>query len=398
MIFNSSYRRTVLAALAGIAFVASVGILVACQVPVFRYALERWTTDRYEFVVVPRHGGFTAEESASLEFLEKALESSDVPINLTVRVDEKGENASNKAVAGLFYPGRRQSSLGSPPIWEGDLTMENARRLVDSPVRRDLATRILQGESSIWVLVESGDKAKDDEAASVLEEELKLAGSSLELPDGVIGRNESLDEVDGPIDHENILQSDVPLKIDFSILRLSRLDLEESIFLTMFLNLEDDLGELSSEPMVFPVFGRGRVLEPLVGRGITEGNILEYAGYLCGACSCEVKDQNPGMDLLMAVNWDAAMAGSEVIIDKVLPPLEGTAALIDLAANESGAMKGSGVVKGSGSKIELDSPVTSAAEPAGSGLSFQLKSWGIVVGLIVILIAITSRFITRKKS
>lgn len=392
MVFNSTYRNKVLMALAGVLLVGSVGILVACQVPVFRYALERWTADRYEFVVVPRHDGLTAEESAALEFLNQALESSDVPINLKVQVDEESENSTSEAVARLFYPGRRPGAIESSPIWEGALTMENARRLVDSPARRELAARILRGESSVWVLVESGDKAKDDEAAGVLEEKLDLAQNSLELPEGVIGKDESLSEVDGPIDHENILQSDVPLKIDFSVLRIGRLDLDESIFLTMFLNLEDDLGELSSEPMVFPVFGRGRVLEPLVGRGISEGNILEYSGYLCGACSCEVKDQNPGMDLLMAVNWDAAMAGSEVIIDKILPPLEGTAALIDLSSNESAAMKGSGP------KIELESAEINAADSAESGLRSQLKTWSFAVVLVLSIIAIASRLVTRKQS
>ncbi len=32
--------------------------------------------------------------------------------------------------------------------------------------------------------------------------------------------------------------------------------------------MEADLGEFRNEPMVFPVFGRGRALEPLIARGI----------------------------------------------------------------------------------------------------------------------------------
>ncbi|MCB1088647.1 MAG: hypothetical protein KDM63_16535, partial [Verrucomicrobiae bacterium] len=76
--------------------------------------------------------------------------------------------------------------------------------------------------------------------------------------------------------------------------------------------------------MVFPVFGRGRLLEPLIGKGVRSENVMEYATYICGACSCEVKDQNPGVDLLIAADWDTALHGSEVVIEKVLPPLEGT--------------------------------------------------------------------------
>jgi hypothetical protein len=56
--------------------------------------------------------------------------------------------------------------------------------------------------------------------------------------------------------------------------------------------------------MVFPVFGRGRALLPLVGAGITEANITAAAGFLTGACSCEVKALNPGFDLLLPADWD----------------------------------------------------------------------------------------------
>lgn len=71
--------------------------------------------------------------------------------------------------------------------------------------------------------------------------------------------------------------------------------------------------------MAFPVFGRGRILEPLIGKGIHEGNVLEHSTYLCGACSCEVKDQNPGIDLLMAANWDPVDTSPEVELVTITP-------------------------------------------------------------------------------
>ncbi|HVJ87615.1 MAG TPA: hypothetical protein VM452_18285, partial [Caulifigura sp.] len=55
---------------------------------------------------------------------------------------------------------------------------------------------------------------------------------------------------------------------------------------------------------VFPVFGRLRALLPLVGPGITPENIRGSARFLAGACSCQVKEQNPGFDLLMNAHWD----------------------------------------------------------------------------------------------
>ena len=77
-----------------------------------------------------------------------------------------------------------------------------------------------------------------------------------------------------------MLRSDLPLKIEFSILRLQRSDPEEAALLAMLTHLENDLGGFASEPMVFPVFGRARVLEPLIGAGITHDNVLEHASYL----------------------------------------------------------------------------------------------------------------------
>jgi hypothetical protein len=57
--------------------------------------------------------------------------------------------------------------------------------------------------------------------------------------------------------------------------------------------------------MIFAVFGRGRAFPPYVGKGITYNNMLDYFAEVTGACSCTVKDQNPGIDLPMRCNWDA---------------------------------------------------------------------------------------------
>jgi hypothetical protein len=58
--------------------------------------------------------------------------------------------------------------------------------------------------------------------------------------------------------------------------------------------------------MAFAVFGRGRALFPLIGAGITAENIRdEHARFLIGPCTCKVKEQNPGVDLLFAADWTA---------------------------------------------------------------------------------------------
>jgi hypothetical protein len=71
----------------------------------------------------------------------------------------------------------------------------------------------------------------------------------------------------------------------------------------MLVRAEPDLAE-RSDPMAFPVFGRGRALLPLVGPGITAENIRDSAAFLVGPCSCQIKELNPGFDLLLSAFWD----------------------------------------------------------------------------------------------
>ena len=66
----------------------------------------------------------------------------------------------------------------------------------------------------------------------------------------------------------------------------------------------------------------------MIGEDITLDHTLGASTYLCAACSCQVKEENPGLDMLMAVKWEDHMLGSLIIEDRVLPPLEGIAEMI----------------------------------------------------------------------
>ncbi len=92
----------------------------------------------------------------------------------------------------------------------------------------------------------------------------------------------------------------------------------------MLLRIEPDLLEEPqvSQPMAFPLFGRGRALYALVGKGIAPDVIEEASVFLTGGCQCTVKAQNPGVDLIMNVDWDKLVVPTETI-DKELPPLAG---------------------------------------------------------------------------
>ena len=363
------------AGLLGLIFVGIMVVGLACQVPVFRFALERWEADSYTIVIVPgSQGKLSAAEEKISAFLQSKGSADAVTANLKVRIDPENVGEGTGATVRLFYPPRLAGS-NVPPIWTGALTMENARALVDSPARRKIVTRLLRGESATWVLIESGDRGKDDDAASEIEKAFLKAEAELKIPDGVLTVEEArkVSQADGR-DPDDVLRSQIPLKIAFSLIRISRDDPAESIFREMLLHMEDDLGEFGNEPMVFPVFGRGRALEPLIGRGINAENVFEHTSYFCGACSCEIKNQNPGVDLLIAANWKAAIAGSEVVVEKSLPPLVGVGALSD------------GDVARDENAVAIES---------GSGISFR-SPWVVAGGGVLLALGLGSILILRK--
>jgi hypothetical protein len=75
--------------------------------------------------------------------------------------------------------------------------------------------------------------------------------------------------------------------------------------------------------MLFPVFGRGRVLYALVGGGIEPANIEKAARFLIEGCSCIVKRDNPGTGLLLDTDWSAFGAADEAdtpLAGRSVPP------------------------------------------------------------------------------
>ncbi|MDX1285346.1 MAG: hypothetical protein R3182_10045, partial [Draconibacterium sp.] len=88
-----------------------------------------------------------------------------------------------------------------------------------------------------------------------------------------------------------------------TVLPLDRKNLEESSFVSMLLNVEDDLKEIN-EPMLFGIFGKFRALEPLLAKGISEENINLLINFLTADCSCLIKDDLPGVNILYKGSWE----------------------------------------------------------------------------------------------
>ncbi|MEZ5387127.1 MAG: hypothetical protein R3F13_16590 [Prosthecobacter sp.] len=257
----------------------------ACSVPVFRYALEHWTADPYR-VTVPT--GVKLEGNFSVQ--AKDTQKIELRQPLSMR---------NDAV-----------------IWSADYSEASAAVLVDSPARKEIAERLGNGESAVWVLLECGDAKKDADAAKFLDERLEYLSGVMELP--------ALDQQD----IKNGLVS-IPgdgLRLAFSTLKVKRDDPAESAFVAMLLASEPDLRDFN-EPIVFPIFGQGRVLYALVGKGIKVETVDHAAQFLIGSCSCQVKEQNPGVDIVMAVDWKK-MVKDQAMPGQVLPELSEIADLL----------------------------------------------------------------------
>jgi hypothetical protein len=108
--------------------------------------------------------------------------------------------------------------------------------------------------------------------------------------------------------------------------KVKRDDPAEAAFVAMLLASEEDLSGFN-EPMAFPIFGQGRALYALVGKGIRVETIDEAAQFLIGSCSCQVKEQNPGIDIAMAVDWKQ-LVEDQATPGQKLPELKDVADLL----------------------------------------------------------------------
>ena len=267
----------------------------ACSVPVFRYALERWQPSKYELVVYHR-GPLGSADREAVRRLVTASRTANVRLTdadlagqpeTTLRAvwDREGAGAALPRLV-LRYP---DSAPQIPSVWAGPLSTDPAG-LFHSPARREIHDRLTMGHAAAVVLLRSGDPSADQAAREFLRAELPRIAGGIELP----ARSD-----DGPQ-----VQSELPLRIDFPVVEVSRCA-EEEMLVRILLGSEDGLADVKA-PIAFPVFGRGRALCSLHGKGLSDPTDLRRSlEFLCKACSCQVKELNPGVDLLMSANWDA---------------------------------------------------------------------------------------------
>lgn len=283
---------------------------LACNVPVFRYALERWPADMYD-VVILHDGELTGPHADRVEFLRRQSRSREGCLNVnvhTVAADQIADklladvwqqrDPEGQPVMALLYP-RTAREIPDRLVTAVPLSQIAIERLIDSPARQAMREKILAGQSAVWVFVPSGNQRADADALARLTDQVAKDEERLELP--------PRDEIEA--DEFFRAETPIELRLGFSIVKLDRTDPRESFFLAMLLGSEADLEQLD-QPLAFPVIGRGRVLYALAGKGIFADTISSALRFVVGPCSCQVKEQNPGFDLLLNVNWDEKLGGS----------------------------------------------------------------------------------------
>ena len=320
--------------LIALATMLSVSSLLACSVPVFRYALEKWPPDSYQATVFHRGPLTQAQQALALDLSRDGL-AGRLHANVSLKTVDLAQKPDAEALE-LW----RQLGTGTLPwlvvryplaarrpdhVFSGPLTETTVQQLLGSAARKEITRRLGLGDSAVWVLLEIGDAKRDDETAKLVETRLSYLAGVLKLP-----AIEAQDIAAGLVS--------VPeggLKLAFSVVRVARSDPAEATFVKMLLGTEPDLTEIK-EPLLFPVFGQGRALYALAGKGIRHETLDEAATFLIGKCSCQVKELNPGVDLLLAADW-SRLVKAQLGVDRGLPTLPPLAELAPETVTISGS-------------------------------------------------------------
>lgn len=171
----------------------------------------------------------------------------------------------------IYYRNRLLEKYSDPSELKG---------ISSSPLRERIAKEIMAGKLCVMVYLKSGNQVKDRR---------------------------------GEAEIMNAVRSS-PFKDIITYIELDRNSSDEKHFISLLLNLEDDLKGIN-EPMLFGIFGRFRALEPLVAGGITGENVGLMIDFLSADCSCLIKDDLPGKDIIYTNSWENP---GNALVNKIL--------------------------------------------------------------------------------
>jgi hypothetical protein len=238
---------------------------LACTTKVSEWVLLNAVPNQYTLVYF-HNGGISAVSQRQNQTLIKDISEANIVFRDVTKKDV------DKPYYALYYGDRHFSSYTD---------LAEIRSLVSSPLRDSVAKELKTGKLCVMVYLKSDIREKDEKR---LEEIRKAISGS-------------------------------PFRKIIPVIEISRNEKDENHFISMLLNVESDLKGIH-EPMLFGVFGRFKALEPLVAGGITEENINLMIDFLTADCSCLIKDNLPGTDILYINEWESpATALVNAILD-----------------------------------------------------------------------------------
>ncbi len=272
---------------------------LACTIPVFRFALDRWDVDKFRLIMPASWA--TQPDMVRLM----------IPLRgngqANIRIEDSQDASATQAR--LLFP------IHDTEVWSGKVDATTLPALLDSPARRELLARILDGHSAVWVVcTRDADKAEADR----VEKRLRYLEQVAQLP------------VQDPNDPDSQLGPGPPLKLKFSVLRVSLDDPAERLFAAMVAGPRQQDFIKDGTAFAGPVFAKGRVLGSWPLAELDDTAIEDASLFLIGRCSCRIKNENPGWDVVLKTEWDRSLvkAGERPAADEAASgePPSGTAA------------------------------------------------------------------------
>ncbi len=304
---------------------------IACNVPVYRYALERWPSDPYALVVL-HDADLGDDQKALIDELESANVRY-VPALYVDKEDTRGE-IKNEAVAQwreahadtplpimlMFYPSTLRVQT---PFIALPLDTASVELMKDSPVRREIARALLKNSTAVWLFIPGEDEKENEETKAMIRTTLDELEKTIKLNDSFLQEMEMYG------------QDATNLTIHFDLIEMDKHDPDERLLWTLLSELYEDVAQVQT-PILIPIYGRARAMAIMLKEYIQKDYIEDACYFITGACSCEVKAGNPGFDLFIPVPWDDLIMG-ELVIDQALPPLTGVSSALEATAEEKEA-------------------------------------------------------------
>lgn len=237
---------------------------MACTTKVSEWVLLNSVPDKYMLVYFHEK-----EISETVKKQHSEIENGFKTANILLKTMQRDE--LEKPYYALYFNNR----LISENIDENQL-----EKLTFSPLRETVANELMKGKLCVMLYLKCGIPEKDEKG-------LEVAKNSVAAS---------------------------PFADVITVLELDRKSSEENQFVSLLLNVEDDLNEIN-EPMLFGVFGKFRTLEPLLAKGISPENISLMIDFFTADCSCLIKDDLPGRNILYNGNWESPQTA---LVNKII--------------------------------------------------------------------------------